>query len=194
LKVTREDGTKRGQKFLELNRTHGREGLKEREARKLVNLELQYCVEILNLTGDYLNVKKRGWPKRPQEYKKIETLAQAGQYVVDEMKKDNAAKAIREDEERNGAKRRCISEIEHEKACDRIERDLKAIQSVIDWLPSTRDNANWSTLVRNAKRFKYRQFEFHGEERTPNPMPTNHYGVKEYNEKKRAEKALKAVK
>lgn len=162
MKIKREEGSKRGQKFLELNQTHGREGLKERRARAETNMELMYCVDILKLTGDFLHVKKHGKVRQLKEYQKIETLEHASQYVIDEIKKDNIAKAIREDEELNGAKQRCIDEIKYENHFVKLEQDLMAIQSVIDWLPTTRADNKWKEFANHPRLIKYANSHVNG--------------------------------
>lgn len=162
MKIKREEGSARGEKFLELNQKHGREGLKERRARVETNMELMYCVDILKLTGDYLHVKKRGNTKMSKEYQKITTLEHASQYVIDEIKKDNIAKAIREDEESNGAKRKCIDEIKYENHFVKLEADLRAIQSVIDWLPSTRADNKWKEFANHPRLIIYANSHVNG--------------------------------
>ena len=162
MKIKREEGSERGQKFLELNQKHGREGLKERQSRAETNMEMMYCVDILKLTGDFLHVKKYGKVKQLKEYQKIETLEHASQYIIDEIKKDNIAKAIREDEEKNGAKRKCIDEIKYENHFVKLEADLRAIQSVIDWLPSTRADNKWKEFSSHPRLITYANSHVNG--------------------------------
>ncbi len=162
MKIKREEGSERGQKFLELNQTHGREGLKERRARAETNMEMMYCVDILKLTGDFLHVKKHGKVAQLKEYQKITTLEHASQYIIDEIKKDNIAKAIREDEELNGAKRRCIDEITYENHFVKLEADLRALQSVIDWLPTTRADNKWKEFANHPRLIKYANSHVNG--------------------------------
>jgi len=114
-----------------------------------------YCVDILKLTGNFLHVKKHGKVSQLKEYRKIETLEHASQYIIDEIKKDNIAKAIREDEELNGAKRRCIEEIDYENHFVKLKQDLVTIQSVIDWLPSTRADNKWEEFSSHPRLIKY---------------------------------------
>jgi len=155
MKIKREEGSLRGQKFLELNQTHGREGLKERAHRSQTNMELMYCVDILKLTGDYVAVKKRGALKRLAEYKKIETLAQAAKYITESIQKDNAIQSAIDFEKKHGAKQRCIDEINYENHFVKIEAELRAIQSVIDWLPSTRADNKWKDFATHPRLAKY---------------------------------------
>jgi hypothetical protein len=155
MKIKREEGTERGQKFLELNQKHGREGLKERAHRSQTNMELMYCVDILKLTGEYIPVKKRGSLKKLATYQKIETLEQASQYVIDSIKKDNATQSAIDFEKKNGAKNKCIDEINYENYFVKLENDLRAIQSVIDWLPSTRADNKWKNYATHPRLAKY---------------------------------------
>jgi hypothetical protein len=155
MKIKREEGTERGQKFLELNQKHGREGLKERAHRRQTNMELMYCVDILKLTGEYIPAKGSGSVKRLAEYKKIETLAQAAKYITESIQKDNVIQSAIDFEKKHGAKQRCIDEINYENHFVKLEKDLRAIQSVIDWLPSTRGDNKWENYATHPRLAKY---------------------------------------
>jgi hypothetical protein len=155
MKVTRGVGTRRGEKFLELNRTHGLDGLKERAVRAETHMDIEYCMEVLKLTGGYVAVEKRGTLKKPKGYQKIETLEQASQYVIDSIKKDNVVQSAIDFEKKYGAKNKCIEEINYENHFVKLERELRAIQSVIDWLPSTRENNKWKDYATHPRLLKY---------------------------------------
>ena len=162
MKIKREEGSERGQKFLELNQKHGREGLKERQARAETNMELMYCVDILKLTGEYVAVKKRGSLKRLKEYQKIETLEHARQYIIDEIKKDNMIQSAIDFEKKHGAKQRCIDEIKYENHFVKLDQDLRAIQSVIDWLPTTRADNKWKEFANHPRLIIYANSHVNG--------------------------------
>jgi hypothetical protein len=168
MKIKREEGTKRGQKFLELNQTHGREGLQERAVRAETHMDMEYCMQVLKLTGGYVAVKKRGSLKRLATYQKIETLEQASQYVIDSIKKDNVIQSAIDFEKEHGAKNKCVEEINYENHFVKLENDLKAIQSVIDWLPSTRADNKWKDYVMHPRLAKYFRPSVNGGKRKTN--------------------------
>lgn len=156
MEITREFGSKRGQAFLKKNKTHGKDGLPERKHRAGVGIDIQYCIEILRLTGGLPHIRQLGSPNFDPRYQKIETLDQAKQQVLDWIKKDNAEDDVRKEEEVNGAKRRCIAEVTKEQDWAAIMYTLESIQALSEFLPTTRANGQWAALVRDSADFKNR--------------------------------------